>query len=60
MTGPLYDFYLGALGAEIEFAPRTEFSARMASFYCRSLMALETLSDDTPALGQLPLFGEAA
>lgn len=41
MSGPLYDFYLSALGAELEFAPATEFSARMAAFYCRMILALE-------------------
>ena len=41
MIAALYDFYLGALGAELEFAPTTEFSNRMATFYCRQLMALE-------------------
>lgn len=43
MSAALYSFQLAALGAELEFAPATEFSARMATFYCRSLMALEAL-----------------
>lgn len=38
---PLYDFYLSALDAELAFAPASEFSARMVSFYCRMIMALE-------------------
>jgi hypothetical protein len=38
---PLWDFYLGALGAEIAFGGGTEFSARMATYYCRWVMALE-------------------
>lgn len=37
---PLHDFYMGALGAEIEHG-EGEFSARMATYYCRWLMALE-------------------
>lgn len=41
MIASLYKFYLGALEAELTYAPRTEFSARMAAFYCRWIMALE-------------------
>jgi hypothetical protein len=38
---PLLSFYLSALGAELANAPDTEFSARMAAFYCRMILALE-------------------
>lgn len=43
---PLYGFYLAALDAELAFAPMSQFSARMASFYCRMLMALEASPED--------------
>lgn len=49
MSAALYSFQLAALGAELEFAPATEFSARMATFYCRSLMALEALATAKPS-----------
>lgn len=37
----LIDFYMAALDAELTYAPRNEFGARMASYYCRLIMALE-------------------
>jgi hypothetical protein len=44
----LYNFYLAALEAELSFAPMGEFSARMATFYCRCLMALEAAESALP------------
>lgn len=41
MIETLRDFYLSALGAELIYAPATEFSARMAAYYCRMIQALE-------------------
>jgi hypothetical protein len=43
---PLRAFNLAALEAELAFGGQTEFSARMASYYCRSLMALEAVGED--------------
>lgn len=37
----LIDFYMAALDAELTYAPPGEFGARMASFYCRMILALE-------------------
>lgn len=45
MSDVLHDFYLSALGAELQFAPATAFSARMATHYCRMVMALESAAD---------------
>lgn len=42
MIATLYGFYMGALEAELSFAPDTEFSHRMAAFYCRMILALES------------------
>lgn len=44
MNAALLSFVLGALEAELAFAPKTEFSARMATYYCRLIMALEATS----------------
>lgn len=49
MTDALHGFYMGALDAELACAPATPFSARMASYHCRMLLALEmTPQDGTP------------
>lgn len=43
MNALLIGFYLSALGAELTFAPPSEFSARMATYYCRLVLALEAV-----------------
>lgn len=40
----LLGFYMAALEAELAFAPDTPFSARMATYYCRLIMALEAIA----------------
>jgi hypothetical protein len=47
MSDVLHGFYLSALGAELQFAPQTAFSASMATHYCRMIMALEACQADT-------------
>ena len=45
MNALLLSFYMGALEAELLFAPASEFSVRMATFYCRWVMALEAVDE---------------